>query len=110
LLPWKTLRAEKVERLKESNANCIILSAVESRAAIAIGNMTRSIQDLVPDAMVCVGLWTLPREGAARLIRRITESSATRVFTNLNEAVRAIVSLAFPPSQERDSEDMHAHR
>ncbi|MBV8813170.1 MAG: AI-2E family transporter [Verrucomicrobia bacterium] len=110
LLPWKTLRAEKVERLKESNANCIILSAVESRAAIVIGNMTRSIQDLIPDAMVCVGLWTLPREGAARLIRRITESSAKRVFTNLNEAVRAIVSLAFPASQERDSEDMHAHR
>jgi predicted PurR-regulated permease PerM len=110
LLSWKALRAEKVERLKESHAKCIILSAVESRAAIAIGNITRSIQDLIPDAMVCVGLWNLPREGAARLIRRITESSVKRVFTNLNEAVRATVYLAFPSSQERDSENMHANR
>jgi hypothetical protein len=110
LLPWKSLRVEKVERLKESHAKCIILSAVESRAAIAIGSMARFIQDQIPDAMVCVGLWNLPREGAARLIRRITESSVKRIFTNLNEAVRAIVYLAFPPTQERDSEDMHARR
>jgi predicted PurR-regulated permease PerM len=110
VLSWKALRAEKVERLQESHAKCIILSAVESRATIAIGNMTRSIQDLIPDAMVCVGLWNLPREGAARLIRKITESSAKRVFTNLNEVVRAMVYLAFPPSQEPDPEDLHAHR
>jgi predicted PurR-regulated permease PerM len=100
LISWRTLRAQKIERLKELDAKCIVLSAIESRATIAIGKMARSIQRLLPNAVIGIGLWSLPPAGAARLIRRIRESSAHSIFTNLDEAVRGIVALASPPRQE----------
>jgi predicted PurR-regulated permease PerM len=93
LLSWRTLRAEKVERLKELGARAIVLSAVESRSAITVGKMAHSIQQLLPDALIFVGLWSLPREGASRSVRKIKESSGSIVYTNLDEAVRGISSL-----------------
>jgi hypothetical protein len=100
LLPWRTLRSEKVETLKELDAKCIVLSAIESRAQVAVGNLTRSIQSLLPNAMIAIGLWSLPPAGAARLIRRIRESSAHHIYTNLDEAVQGVFSLAFPAGSE----------
>jgi AI-2E family transporter len=100
LISWRTLRTEKVERLKELDAKCIVLSAIESRATIAIGRMVRSIQRLLPNAVIGIGLWSLPPAGATRLIRRIRESSVHSIYTNLDQAVRGIVSLASPPRQE----------
>jgi predicted PurR-regulated permease PerM len=93
LLSWRTLRAEKVERLKELGARAIVLSAVESRSAITVGKMAHSIQLLLPEALIFVGLWSLPREGASRSVRKIKESSGSIVYTNLDEAVRGISSL-----------------
>jgi predicted PurR-regulated permease PerM len=93
LLPWRTLRAEKVQSLKELEAKWIVLSAIESRSAITVGKMAHSIQRLIPDAVIFVGLWSLPRENAARSVRKIKESSGTVVYTNLNEAVRGITTL-----------------
>jgi len=104
LLSWKPLRAEKLERLKELDARCIVLSAIESRAALTIGKMARSIQSVLPDILIVVVLWSLPPAGAARLIRRIKESSVRSVYTNLDEAVRGIGALVFPPSQEQNPE------
>ena len=93
LLSWRTLRAEKVERLKELEARWIVLSAIESRSAITVGKMAYSIQRLIPGAVIFVGLWSLPREGAARSVRKIKESSGSVVYTDLDEAVRGITSL-----------------
>jgi AI-2E family transporter len=42
LLSWKTLRAEKVERLKERKAHWILLSAIESRSVSTMGKMAYS--------------------------------------------------------------------
>jgi methylmalonyl-CoA mutase cobalamin-binding subunit len=106
LLPWRTLRSEKVEHLKESGARCIVLSTIESRAQVAVGNVTRSIQSQLPDAVILIGLWSLPPAGAARLIRRIRESSVHGVYTNLDEAVQGVSSLAFPPRPEPHPEQV----
>jgi hypothetical protein len=38
LLSWRTLRAEKVERLKELKAPWILLSAMESRSVTTVGD------------------------------------------------------------------------
>jgi len=100
LLSWRTLRAEKVERLKELGARGIVLSAIESRSAITVGKMAHSIQQLIPGALVFVGLWSLPREGAARSVRKIKESSGSVVYTNLNEAVRGMTSLISAADKE----------
>jgi hypothetical protein len=103
LLSWKTLRTEKLERLKELDARCVVLSAIESRAAMTVGKMARSIQQELPDIVIVIGLWSLPPAGAARLIRRIEESSV-HVYTSLDEALRGISALAFPPPQEQNPE------
>jgi hypothetical protein len=103
LLSWKTLRTEKLERLKELDARCVVLSAIESRAAATVGKMVRAIQSELPDIVIVIGLWSLPPAGAARLIRRIKESSA-HVYTNLDEALRGISALTLPPPQEQNPE------
>jgi hypothetical protein len=62
--------------------------------------MAWSIQALLPDAAIVIGLWSLPPEGAARLIKRISESQACSVYTNLDQAVQGIASLITPARQE----------
>jgi predicted PurR-regulated permease PerM len=93
LLSWRTLRAEKVARLKELKSMWILLSAIESRSVNTVGKMANSIKVEVPDARILLGLWSLPTEGAARWIRKIKESSGTALYTNIEEAIRGIVSL-----------------
>ena len=93
LLSWRTLRAEKVERLKELKTPWILLSAIESRSVITVGRMAHSIKLEVPDALILVGLWSLPTEGAARWVRRIKESSGSALYTNIEQAIRGIASL-----------------
>jgi predicted PurR-regulated permease PerM len=100
LLSWRTLRAEKVEQLKKLGARAIVLSAVESRSAITVGKMAHSIQLLLPDALIFVGLWSLPRENASRSVRKIKESSGSIVYTNLDEAIRGISSLIATAEKE----------
>jgi AI-2E family transporter len=100
LLSWRTLRAEKAERLKELAPKGIVLSAIESRSAVTVGKMAYSIQQLLPGTLIFVGLWSLPQEGASRSVRKIKESTGSVVYTNLNEAIRGITSLISAADQE----------
>jgi predicted PurR-regulated permease PerM len=100
LLSWRTLRAEKVQRLKELDPKWIVLSAIESRSSSTVGKMANAIQGLMPNALIFVGLWSLPQEGAARSVRKIKESSGSVVYTNLKEAVRGIASLMSAATEE----------
>jgi predicted PurR-regulated permease PerM len=104
VLSWRALRAEKIEQLRELQAKCILVSAIEARSSMAIGKMTRSIKEVLPEAIVLVGLWGLPPQGGARVIRKIEESSAGSVYTSLREAVRGIDSLVSTASEEACSE------
>jgi hypothetical protein len=99
VISWKTLRAEKVERLKNLAAGCIVLSAIEPRSAMVAGNTAKSIRLALPDAIIVVCLWSLPPTGAARLVRKIQESVGGGVYTNLEQAVRGIASLVSSASQ-----------
>ena len=92
LLSWRTLRAEKVERLKESGTPWILLSAIESRSVLTVGRMASSIKLEVPDALILVGLWSLPTEGAARWVKRIKKSTGSALYTNIDQAVEGIAS------------------
>ena len=100
LLSWRTLRTEKVARLKELKSTWILLSAIESRSVNTVGKMANSIKLEVPDAQILLGLWSLPTEGAARWIRRIKESSGSALYTNIEEAIRGIASLVPQVSEE----------
>jgi predicted PurR-regulated permease PerM len=110
LLSWRTLRAEKVKRLKELKASLILLSAIESRSAITVGKMADSIRLDVPDALILVGLWSLPTEGAARSVKRIRASSGSTLYTNIDEAVRGIVSLAPQAEDELSPENQDVRK
>jgi predicted PurR-regulated permease PerM len=100
VLSWRALRTEKIEQLRELRADCILLSAIEARSSMAIGKMARSIKMVLPEVIVLVGLWGLPSQGGARVIRKIQESSAGSVYTSLTQAVRGIDSLVSTASQE----------
>ena len=100
LLSWRTLRAEKVARLKELKSTWILLSAIESRSVNTVGKMANSIKLEVPDARILLGLWSLPTEGAARWIRRIKESSGSALYTNIEQAVKGIALLVPKVSDE----------
>ena len=96
LLSRRMLIAEKVERLKELKASRILLSAAESKSVTTIGRMAHSIKLELPDALILVGLWSLPAEGAARWVKRIKDSSGSEIFTNVDEAIRGIASRVRP--------------
>jgi hypothetical protein len=93
MLSWRTLRAEKMARLKELKSTWILLSAIESRSIKTVGKMANSIKLELSDARILLGLWSLPTEGAARWIRRIEESSGSVLYTNIEQAIRGIASL-----------------
>jgi predicted PurR-regulated permease PerM len=108
VISWKTLRTEKVERLRNLAARCIVLSAIEPRSAMIAGNTAKSIRLAIPDAVIVVCLWSLPPTGAARLVRKIQESVSGRVYTNLEQAVRGIASLVSSASQDSPPEPSRA--
>ena len=82
-----------MERLKELKAPWILLSAIESRSVVTVGKMAHAIKLEIPDALILVGLWSLPTEGAARWVRKIKESSGSALYTNIEQAIRGIASL-----------------
>ncbi len=103
LIPSKLLRAEKLERLRELQATVIILSCVAARSAATLDKMARALQVALPEATVFIGLWSLPPQGAVRLIRRLREARVGDVYTNLEQAIRGLVALQ-PPSLEQTLE------
>jgi hypothetical protein len=96
LLSGRMLRAEKLTRLREAAATFIVLSSIETRSAPAVDKMARSLRVSFPQATLLVGLWSLPPQGAARLLKRLEDTAIGGVYTNLQQAVRGIVSLNAP--------------
>jgi hypothetical protein len=89
LVSSRALRTERLARLKEVKPQQIVLSAVQSGSIKTIDRMIRSIQHLSPSSVTSVCLWSLPKEGAARWIRRIKDSSQA-VYTGMEDAVGGI--------------------
>jgi predicted PurR-regulated permease PerM len=89
LISSRALRTERLEHVKKLQPKQIILSAIQSGSIKTIDRMIRAIRQVSPQGAISVCLWSLPREGAARWIRRIRESSHA-VYTGMEEAVRNI--------------------
>jgi len=103
VLSWRALRSEKVEELQEMRPRWILLSAIEARSVLAVDKMARSIKMVLPETVILIGLWSLPLQGGARVIRKISESSVGGVYTSIEQAVRGIASLVSTASEETDS-------
>jgi len=104
VLSWRALRSEKVEELRDMRPRWILLSAIEARSALAVGKMTRSIKMVLPETVILIWLWSLPPQGGARVIRKISESSVGGVYTSIEQAVRGIASLVSTGSEETRSD------
>jgi len=104
VLSWRALRSQKVEELREMRPQWILLSAIEAKSALAVGKMTRSIKMALPETIILIGLWSLPPQGGARVIRKITESSVGGIYTSMEQAVRGIASLVSTASEETHSD------
>src|SRR6516162_3672050 len=104
VLSWRALRSQKVEELREMQPQWILVSAIEARSALAVGKMARSIKMALPETIILIGLWSLPPQGGARVIRKITESSVGGVYTSMEEAVRGIASLVSTASEKTHSD------
>ncbi|HEX6564508.1 MAG TPA: AI-2E family transporter [Chthoniobacterales bacterium] len=89
LVSSRALRSERLERVKELQPKQIVLSAIQSGSIKTIDRMIRTIKQVSSESVISVCLWSLPREGAARWIRRIRDSSHA-VYTGMEEAVRNI--------------------
>jgi predicted PurR-regulated permease PerM len=89
LLSSRALRAERFQQLQELRPKQIVLSAVQSGSVKTVGRMIRAIQQVSPNSQISACLWNLPREGAARWLRRLKDSSHA-VSTGMSEAVRNI--------------------
>ena len=100
VLPWRTLRSEKLQRLQDLEPRCVVISAIEARSAMSVGKMARSLQLSLPGAVIVIGLWSLPPEGAARLVKKIKESQDCSVYTDLDQAVQGIAALTIPTRTE----------
>jgi len=104
VLSWRALRSQKVEELREMRPQWILLSAIEAKSALAVGKMARSIKMALPETIILIGLWSLPPQGGARVIRKITESSVGGIYTSMEQAVRGIASLVSTASEETHSD------
>ena len=104
VISWRALRSQKVEKLREMRPQWILLSAIEARSALAVGKMARSIKMVLPEAAILIGLWSLPPQGGARVIRKITESSVGAIYASMEQAVRGIASLVSTASEETRSD------
>jgi predicted PurR-regulated permease PerM len=104
VISWRALRSEKIEELREKRPRWILLSAIEARSALAVGKMARSIKMVLPETVILIGLWSLPPQGGARVIRKISESSVGAVYTSMEQAVRGIASLVSTASEETHSD------
>ena len=105
LFPGKALISEKIQQLKESKAQTVLLSTTDAESTTAVGQMAESIHRALPQAVILVGLWSLPDSGSAQLMRQIRESAASDVYTNLNEAVQGIVTHLTSPARKENSVD-----
>ena len=104
VLSWRALRSQKVEELREMQPQWILVSAIEARSALAVDKMARSIKMALPETVFLIGLWSLPPQGGARVIWKITESSVGGVYTSMEQAVRGIASLVSIASEETCSD------
>jgi hypothetical protein len=82
-------RVNAFEEFEKYQANRISLWA----AVVTVGKMAHSIKLEIPDALILVGLWSLPAEGAARWVKRIKESSGSALYIDIEQAIRAIASM-----------------
>jgi hypothetical protein len=69
-----------------------LLSATDAESTAALAEMADALCSALPNAVVLVGLWSLPNSGSAELMTKIQNAPVRGVYTNLTEALEGIDS------------------
>ena len=92
VLPWNMPVSQKIAELKAFSAKHALLSATEAESTTALAEMVDALCSALPNAVVLVGLWSLPTSGSAELMTKIQNAPVRGVYTNLTEALEGIDS------------------
>lgn len=89
---YPVLAGEIVERVADSGAGIVCISAVPPQAAIQAGTLVKRLKGRLPGLKILVVIWT--RADAARARARLAESGADRIVSSLPDAIAQLRELS----------------
>ena len=92
VLGFPVLAGEIVDRVAESGARIVCISAVPPQAAIQAGYLVKRLKSRLPEVKVLVVIWT--SEDIARARARLGEAGADKIVSNLGDAVAQLRELS----------------
>jgi methylmalonyl-CoA mutase cobalamin-binding subunit len=97
VIGFPVLAGEIVDRVAESGAEIVCISAVPPQAAIQAGYLVKRLKSRLPEVKVLVVIWT--SEDIARARARLGEAGADKIVSNLADAVAELHQLSVPLGQ-----------
>jgi methylmalonyl-CoA mutase cobalamin-binding subunit len=92
VLGHPVLAGEIVDRVAESGAGIVCISAVPPQAAIQAGYLVKRLKARLPALKILVVLWT--SEDIARARARLGETGADKIVSGFTEAIAQLRELA----------------
>ncbi|HEV3008707.1 MAG TPA: AI-2E family transporter [Burkholderiales bacterium] len=92
VIGFPVLAGEIVDRVAESSAKIVCISAVPPQAAIQAGYLIKRLKSRLPEAKVLVVIWT--SEDIARARARLGEAGADKVVSSLPDAIAQLHELS----------------
>ena len=89
---FPVLAGEIVDRVAESGAKLVCISAVPPQAAIQAGYLVKRLKSRLPEVRVLVVIWT--SEDIARARARLGEAGADKIVSSFPEAIAQLGELA----------------
>jgi predicted PurR-regulated permease PerM len=92
VIDFPVLAGEIVDRVAESGAGIVCISAVPPQAAIQAGYLVKRLKSRLPEVKVLVVLWT--SEDIARARARLGEAGADKIVSSLPDAIAQLRELS----------------
>jgi predicted PurR-regulated permease PerM len=92
------LAGEIVDRVAESGAKIVCISAVPPQAAIQAGYLVKRLKGRLPEVKILVVIWTSEDTGKARA--RLEEAGVDEIATTIPGAMEKLRQLVVPVSHE----------
>jgi predicted PurR-regulated permease PerM len=92
VIDFPVLAGEIVDRVAESGANIVCISAVPPQAAIQAGYLVKRLKSRLPEVKVLVVIWT--SEDIARARARLGDAGTDKIVSSLPEAIAQLRELS----------------
>ena len=95
VIDFPVLAGEIVDRVAESGASIVCISAVPPQAAIQAGYLVKRLKTRLPEVKILVVIWT--SEDIARARARLGETGADKIVSSFPEAIAQLRELSAGP-------------